>query len=179
MTNETLNEVTTAVPGLKNAQPETVPPQSKPPMVWHYTTAPSFAAIRKDGLIRPSTMYLTPGERPIVWFSSDPLWEHTVVKGVRAFDGSVIQLGMSGLLARGVGLIRIGVDPDTAPMTWPELKRHSRMPAKIARGLVRVANGWGASASKWRGTFDAVPTEKWQAIEHFENRRWTALEPIA
>ena len=60
-------------------------------LLWHYTTGTCFLQIVDDGMIRPATAFIAPGERPIVWFSAHPLWEPTACrthKRERATDGN-------------------------------------------------------------------------------------------
>jgi len=46
----------------------------------------------------------------------------------------------------------------------------------VARDLVGEARKRNANPREWRGTFDAVPREKWLAIEVFERLRWVPFE---
>jgi hypothetical protein len=91
-------------------------------MIWHYNADRSFISILSDGFIKPATTHVTPGEKPIVWFSTEKVWEPTVVKLYAAEDGVECLLGMDGLLNHGPPLFRFGVAEYTAPMTWWELR---------------------------------------------------------
>lgn len=146
-------------------------------MVWHYTCDQQFTQIRESGTIRPADEGIPAHERPIVWFSKEQFWEPTVVKAKRAADGSVRQLGMDGLIENQILLIRIGVDPETVPHTWCELKALSGMDSHIARALVKSAKQLGANPSKWRGTFEVVGRDKWRTVEYFNPgaAEWTSL----
>jgi hypothetical protein len=149
-------------------------------MIWHYTVGPSFESILDDGFIRPATAGVPIGERPIVWFSMDQYWENTVIKGNRLPDGTVEVLKMVGLLERGFSLFRIGVDAAVAPYKWSELKSLSGMSSEMARGLKASAKKHNANPSSWRGTFDPVTWEKWEAFECFKSGDWVTLEaPLA
>lgn len=147
----------------------------KSKMIWHYTIDVSFAAIRRDGLIQPAYEYIAIGERPIVWFSKEQFWEPTVTKAPLLGDGTSEVLDMNGLFNHGILLIRIGVDPSTAPYTWSEMKELSGMPPHIARGLAFVGRRQGANPSRWRGTFEAVSSDKWKAVEFFTGLDWVPL----
>jgi hypothetical protein len=68
-----------------------------------------------DGFIRPVTMYVPLGEKPIVWFSIEQFLEPTVTKGYKCPDGVVRTLNMDGLLRENLELFRIGVDTVVAP----------------------------------------------------------------
>lgn len=46
-------------------------------VVWHYTTFSRLTRILLTGEIRPASAGVPEGERPIVWFSRNPVWEET------------------------------------------------------------------------------------------------------
>jgi hypothetical protein len=143
-------------------------------MIWHYTVDRNFCSILTEGLIRPATARVPPGERPIVWFSTEQYWEPTVTKGWLQTDGTIKDLKMGDFLEREIQLFRIGVDPATAPYRWCDLKSLSGMSSEAAHGLARMAKALGANPSRWRGTFDAVSDAWWEAIERFEGGGWVS-----
>jgi hypothetical protein len=142
-------------------------------MIWHYTHDEGYHGIRRDGFIRPANLYVPVGEKPIVWFSTEEVWEPTVTKGV---EGTDLVLKMADLVARNIRLYRIGVDSAVAPFRWSELKLLSGMSSQTGRLLAARAKELGANPSRWRGTFDAVTSEKWEAIEYFNGVDWVTLE---
>jgi hypothetical protein len=83
---------------------------------------------------------------------------------------------MIDLLERDVPLFRIGVDSAVAPHKWSELKLLSGMSSEMGRGLKVGAKALNANTSCWRGTFDSVTFEKWEAFECFKNGVWVTLE---
>jgi hypothetical protein len=51
-------------------------------MRWHYTVGGHLKSIYTTGFIYPESMKLmSPCGRPIVWFTSSPVWEETANKG--------------------------------------------------------------------------------------------------
>lgn len=150
-------------------------------LVWHYTFDQSFSAILKDGFIRPADGLIGPNERPITWFSREQYWEPTVYKGVLKADGTPVLLNMTGLLDYGVQLFRIGVDSSDAPHRWSDLKALSGMPSQVASGLARTARQVGANPSRWHGTFETVPVQRWKAVEYFNPGAdsWASFYPGA
>jgi hypothetical protein len=137
---------------------------------WHYTILLWLDEIRKDGLIKPASDYITLGERPIVWFSTNPDWELTANKNLVESD-KVIFLDRAGT-EKHYGLARIGVAPETAPYDWRSLKELSGMPGKHAEGLYREAIKRGSRPGQWWGTFDPVPREKWIAVQVYRDGQW-------
>ena len=80
------------------------------------------------------------------------------------------------MLHRGILPIRIGVDLNVAPHRWSELRVLSSMTPEIATGLASVGKDRGANPGRWRGTFEAVSTEQWKAVEFFNGRGWEPLD---
>jgi hypothetical protein len=73
--------------------------------------AEHYNAIVKDGVIRPATEGVPPGERPAVWFSIHPTWEPTATKALR--------------------------DPKTGEVhraTWKEMQRHGPVRIEVGPG---------------------------------------------
>jgi len=58
-------------------------------LLWHYTKGVHLAKILADGFIRPATAFVDPGEKPIVWFSTDQHWEPTAAPGKKAGSESM------------------------------------------------------------------------------------------
>jgi hypothetical protein len=145
--------------------------------VWHYTVGEGLIRILSDGFIRPATAHIHPSERPITWASTEQFWEPSVSKGVMQGDGTIMDLGMNALIARGITLARIGSDPDAVPHIWAELKALSQMPTAIAQRSAAVAKQKGGNPSRWRGSFGPIPVEKWTSVENFNpsTGQWESL----
>lgn len=145
-------------------------------LVYHYTVGGNFKRILASGVILPATAGVLPPERPIVWFSTNPLWENTVVKGIPVVGGGYVDMGWAELNRYGIPLIRIGVALETAPLRWRDLREESHMRSAIASALVRVAKRSFAQPGEWRGTFDPVPAKKWVTVETYnvQAMRWEA-----
>ena len=141
-------------------------------LVWHYTYGDVLPQIMADGFLRRTDRYIGLGEKPILWFSTNQFWEETFFKGQVQDDGSVEDLGFAAMINAGIVLYRIGVAPETVPLTWADLKEMSRE----ASGLVRSAREWHANPREWRGTFDRVPRDKWLAVEVQQKGRWVPFD---
>lgn len=53
------------------------------PQLWHYTAGHKLPLIREAYALRPNGAKVAPNERPVVWFSADPLYEPTAIKLVQ------------------------------------------------------------------------------------------------
>ena len=145
-------------------------------MLWHYTSSNDYWSIKQDAAILPATTYVPVGEKPIVWFSTEQFWEPTAAKGWRGHDGTYKSLTLDGMLDHEILPIRIGVDSDVAPHRWSDLKSLSGMSDVMASGLASEGKRMGANPSRWRGTFEAVPADRWRVVEYYSGRNWMPLE---
>ena len=142
--------------------------------VWHYTIGKWYPDIARDGFIKPATALISEGERPVVWFSTNPVWEATVNKVWRNGDGTHIELTKEQTAELGGGLVRVAVRRKTAPVTWAVFKRESGIDPNKAKELERTALVRFADPREWRCSWVAVPSDKWIAVETWNDGRWTA-----
>jgi|HubBroStandDraft_4_1064222.scaffolds.fasta_scaffold49897_2 hypothetical protein len=131
--------------------------------LYHYTVGDYMLKILASGVILPATKLVPKGERPIVWFSSNPVWEPTARKGDprtrRSFSKDETR-------ERCHGLYRFTIDSEQTPVhAWKKLRLLSKMNPKVADGLESVAREDGANPDEWYGTFHAVERTKWTAVE--------------
>src|SRR5258708_39671803 len=89
-------------------------------MLWHYTIWTGRAElILQSGEIRPGTDALDDGERPIVWFSRNEVWERTAAEtAIRNFGGKLKYPSQESEHRDGGGLWRSGVHDATAADRW-------------------------------------------------------------
>lgn len=50
-------------------------------VVYHYTTEVHLGRIYRSGFLRP-THFFAPDEKPLLWFSTHPHWEPSIVKAI-------------------------------------------------------------------------------------------------
>jgi hypothetical protein len=140
-------------------------------IIWHYTIRAYLPQILADGLLKPAIAGVPRGERPAVWFSSNPAWEETANKMVMTWSGP--RLGTKETTHRhGGGLCRIGVTASVAPHGWGAFKRLSGIKTAHARALERAGLKAGAKPAEWYVSFAAVPREKWVSVELWNGREW-------
>ena len=132
--------------------------------------------IIRDGLIKPATAGIDPGEKPLVWFSSNSVWEQTANKGIRSLSGGRRSLSFTEMVYMG-GLCRIGVAAETAPLSWKQLRSTGAIRPATARALERVADRNGASRLEWYASPVPVASDKWLSIELYEAGRWVPFQP--
>jgi hypothetical protein len=146
-------------------------------MRWHYTVWVWWEDIRRDGVVKAATAYVTDGEKPAVWFSVNEFWEETANKNAQTPDGRLVILDREGTRSHGGGLVRIGVAAETAPHDWNAHKVKAGLDKRIAKGLYDAALSSGARPGEWYVSYDPVPRSLWLAVERWDEvaKRW---EPI-
>jgi hypothetical protein len=153
-----------------------IPQQATPPplsqsceRLWHYTTRQKLEQILATGVIQPSTAFIEPAEKPVVWFSSRPTWEPTATKcPLTGKLGQYVTASAQG------GLARIAVVPSSAPYRFAQLPLVAGTSPATCIGLVMAGLEVGADPDQWFFTPQAVPRAMWQAIEvyDFDADRW-------
>ena len=74
-----------------------------------YTVVEHYHKTVLDGVNRPATEKVPPGERPAVWFSIHPDWEPTATKALRDRDtGKVYRAAWTDMPQRGPAQIEVG-----------------------------------------------------------------------
>jgi hypothetical protein len=154
-------------------EPEREMNRRKDIMIYHYTQVFHVPSILAQGL-QPSDLFISPGQKPLLWFSTNPMWENTVLP----YNAPSLQEAHLQTLHIG-GLARMICDESVAPYRWKELKKIARIPSKIAMGLYSSAIRLGSRPGEWRGTLDVVPVAKFMAIEFYDGEKWTSLNQMA
>lgn len=130
--------------------------------LWHYTSVDDYARIVEDGLLRPNrgrraSCSGTPGQ---LWFSSEPIWESSIVElsleEALDTDGLYYRLGLP---ARSYGLVE-----------WNKVKSY------MARGeaMDSYAISWEASPADWFFTSQEVPVSD-TTIQVLARGKWAPL----
>lgn len=143
--------------------------------IWHYTIGTRMKMILRDRLIKLATANVPAGERPVVWFSTNPAWEETANKGIMTEAGNRVGLTKQETAERGKGLYRIAVSSDTASFNIYEFRKRSGVSSKMWKGLFLRAEQCGSVPTEWRVSFDPVPSEKWLSVECWDRDIWRPL----
>jgi len=141
-------------------------------IAYHYTYGDNFAKIIESGVIRRAVALIDVGEKPVVWFTLNPIWDPTVNKAAYGPEGEIVFLTKEETAQYGNGLFRFGVPLAVAPLTWSEIRQQSGMSPDIAKALEETANEKGSDPREWRGTFDDVPLSKCVAIDFWYQGKW-------
>src|SRR5918912_908845 len=88
--------------------------------LYHYTVGQYLPAIIESEEIRPATALIANGEKPAVWFSTNPVWEQTCNKLWQDSTGRIRGLNNRQTMEKCGGLVRIQIAPEAAPYTWQD-----------------------------------------------------------
>jgi hypothetical protein len=141
-------------------------------MIYHYTKSTKLASILTHGL-RPRRILLAPGEKPVLWFTTNDRWEDTGL----TIDAPSLGGAHDFVLKLGARLIRIACDDDVAPHGWNEIQKLAATPAGVAARLYELATGAGSRPDDWKGTLNDVTVEKCRAFEMYDGKEWVAWVP--
>lgn len=123
----------------------------------HFTVGTKLPAIAATGALRPSGIDLEPGERAVLWFSTNVEWEQTATKLLfNPCTGQVQRPSMFDL-HRMLGVYRFGLVADDARLVpWPKLRRAAGIGDALTRRLVRNGRAVGARPEQWSGSLVAI-----------------------
>lgn len=143
-------------------------------VIWHYTTADKLRLILDCGEIRPAIAGIDRGETPVVWFSTRNDWEPTATKMIDE-NGTLRTLSIAEMVE--IGMVRIGVHPDTAPIAWKYVRARTGMSKETYDALARVARRDGAIPDCWYCSLEPVPADQWLAVQVYRDDEWQNVSP--
>lgn len=145
-------------------------------ILWHYTCGIKIQSIISDGLIKQATAHIEPGEKPVVWFSSNKLWEPTASKATMR-NNRLYRLTRDETEREASGLFRISVSKETAPHNWDDYVNLSGASSQMISLMKKNGYNQGSRISQWFFSFDPVPRSKWISFDQFVNGIWTSIDP--
>lgn len=146
--------------------------------LWHYTTSVHIQEIFNSGALKPTAIRVDKGERPALWFSTNPDWERTVSKRLKidGVEGGITPpLQRDELAKAGITPVRIKVDAGSVRVVdWKRFKQVSGIRIQTAQSLEESAMKEGANPSEWYATFDQVPLDKWTTLDFWIDDHWVS-----
>jgi hypothetical protein len=140
--------------------------------VFHYTTPSFLMQILASGEIQPRTRLTNnSSERPVAYFTFDPVWEPLVYKS---------PITASEYYTQKLGMARIGI-ANRGLLKWGELVRAAQIETDAPRGGFDTSDATraGSSVQLWLGSLDPVDLERWKMIQVVRNRQWVPLSGYA
>ncbi|MCG3135645.1 MAG: hypothetical protein HMLKMBBP_03367 [Planctomycetes bacterium] len=148
-------------------------------ILWHYMPGRAFRPTFEEGLVRTSPdpellrrqgVTVVPegyyDAKPVAWFSAEPVWEPSTALRIRGKDGNPqYVLDMAENARLGGGLFRIGVAPETAPLTWTGYRKGGYDAPDVCNRMAKRAAQIGSDVRKWFASARPVPRAEWIAVE--------------
>lgn len=135
---------------------------------FHYTVSRGFI----KGILGSGTIHLEPkyyaGQVCAAWFSSNPVWEHTVNKTGDKTSGADVH-------AKLFGAFRVEIDPAKVELhSWVDFKKNSGESNRICNGLVKVGERMGANPYDWFCTYSEIPVnaDTVKSVGVYHNGHW-------
>lgn len=119
------------------------------PFAWHYTTGEKFQLIKNERLLRPAYLGVLPPERPVLWFSTNPVFEPTAMKA-RLIDGKRQALTLRELYDLAHGIVRFGC-PLHKLKHGPDLRKSAKIQGTVWSALANAGKRVGADPAEWWG----------------------------
>lgn len=142
-------------------------------VAYHYTTRHCFDSIIREGAIKPPPGDVSRRSRPVVMFSTAPLWEASAAKGMDCPASRVARRATFAEM-EAAGLARVVADAE-ALTPWPAVAAAAGMdPASVA-ALERSARAVGAFPGDWLGSLDPFPLRDALRLEVFHGGEWLRL----
>lgn len=145
--------------------------------IWHYTIGFYIKPIFVSKCILPATAYVSKKEQPVVWFSSNDVWEETANKSAM-INGKVVHFNRIETAKHCGGLIRIEVDPKVASYNWEQFKKISGIDSKSAKSLEVAALKNGANPKDWWVSFSPVSIDSFLDVEFYSNNKWISMSTL-
>jgi hypothetical protein len=149
-------------------------------IIYHYTHCHHLQNIIADGIIKKEGCNRECNRRgdplsplPVVWFSTNDVWERTASKTIETPDWSRhtrLVLDTPTKVSDWLGLARIVVPETVASMRWDQYA--DMIPKRLSKTLKKVAYRIGSRPSEWRISMAEVPADKWCYIDTWQDGVW-------
>lgn len=144
---------------------------------WHYTNGRHITDIMVDGVIRPADD--GSGASPLVWLSSNPLWENAAARYLKSpvTGGRLLVLNADQMAVFCDGIFRIAVDADAFSLhAWTgDLIERAGISERTVGKHLAGANLTDSDPTQWAGSLKPIPCEFWNGIDCWRDGAWIAL----
>lgn len=135
--------------------------------LYHYTTGQKLELIRQSGGLEPSAKGGKPGEPPLLWFSSNPVFEMTSLKLISRL-GELYALTREEQRLRA-GNVRLVLSTTKPLMGWREACKYARISTKERKAMEASGIRAGANPRHWFATPYGIALES--LLIEMENER--------
>ena len=142
--------------------------------LWHYTPASRLQDILVSGYLRPS---VEPGEneKPVVWFSSNPSWENSVIKYGRIEEQELLVLTESSMKETcGLGRIEVKYTKNIIP--WMEVKESNGVHSIINDFSEIAGELLDGNPKEWFASYIKCDMQDWLSVEIWKDDLWQPID---
>ena len=143
---------------------------------FHYTSPTYLPAIIKAGYIKFATAGIDKKEKPAVWLSTNPVWEHTATK-IGMINGIPTQMTMEQQY-KLVGLARIEVQRLDDFVSWKKFRHVSGVTEQSFLFMERLGKMKDANPDEWWAYFKVIERKDWLAVEVWDGKEWVSADNI-
>jgi len=138
--------------------------------IYHYTFGHKMPEIANDGYLRPTGVNIAHDERPVLWFSRNPVFERTAAKGT--LENGKVRLMNFGEMHEHLGIYRFALPmPDQRVFTWVRLPKLANIPQRVVKHMISEGVRRGAKPSDWLGTFVPIALHEMK-FEVWDGDKW-------
>ena len=160
---------------------------------WHYTIFERFQSIVSDGMINTADTLVSREVKRVVWFSTNPCWEKTVVKivlnnetGMKTelrsrdelfqFALSCFNTEISPNKVNAFTPVRLEADPKKVHLrSFQNYKKRSGDSKSVIKGLVQTAKKWGANPKEWYVVYEDIPLLNISHVQRWHSEEWISM----
>jgi hypothetical protein len=144
--------------------------------LYHYTAWAKLPAVVPCGELRPSAA-CAPGEKPLLWFSANQVWEPTATKLLQVGD-KAFRMSFEQMVDR-FGAVRFGLRADDARLLdWRSACRFAGTPSTARKSMEKVGLAIGANPAHWFAVKTALALSE-LSFEVWGDGRWHRADPAA
>lgn len=135
-----------------------------------------FLGLLESGRIKPSTYDVPTNEKPVVWFSANPVMEFTIREfAFERADGTYLRSKTAAeYRIMGMGLFRVAVSA-TQVLRYVDLLKAAKIGLTRRRQLETIARKVGANPFEWYGRVEPLILDDALGMEIYDGARWLHL----
>lgn len=143
--------------------------------LYHYTVVNKLPLILDSGYLALTPKRPIEGESPLLWFSSNPVWEETANKGAYTTNGALIQLTKEETAHYCGGLARFKLNSHLFPqiLPWAEVK-NILVPPDLSKSLEFTAELYNSVPAQWFVSKSPISI-KTLDLELYINNQWVTM----
>jgi hypothetical protein len=146
-------------------------------LLYKYLSGLRFVKVLQSGVMNLPTAGNCECRRPGVWFSANPVYDHSANEIIPSAEEYPCLLDKEQTEEECGGLFRIGVHPDTAPVSWEEFKEADGMDLSKANTIEEVARMDGDDPEDWFASYNPVQSSEWVVCQFLDDDTWVTMEP--